>query len=177
MDLTLATPAVRTQIDLRAIELRRRDLQDFRNFPEVQHFRAEARNGTVPPPSLSSILMIGSSDIKPLETPRIASKGHAQCDLGGISVRAWSLGTIGSCDHDAHAAYGEHLAADNHELHITERGDIASLTPQLEHEGKVVVSRDGLWPIKALVPFDISKLCNCSLNTIMERVQSLADVA
>jgi hypothetical protein len=173
VSIALNTPAVRTQLDLRTIELRRHDLQNFKNFIEVQRFRAEARNGTVAPPSLPATMVVWPRGVTPTDPSRMTSREFVQCDLHGKPSRAWSLGTLGSVDHDVHAAYGKHSAADSHELYVTERGDIVSLVAELRHEGKIVVNEAGVWPIKALMPFDISQLCDCSIYAALERIESL----
>lgn len=130
-------------------------LTHFNEQPPVKYFVAQVRRSKILNPTILAVL----GEIKPAKNGKLNMSGHIQCDVTTTETRAWSLGTIGT---------------DDHQLHITADGIVMSLSNHLTYDGKTVIDANNKWPLKALVPFDISTLDDHLVDLIVERIEALA---
>jgi hypothetical protein len=131
-------------------------LSHFSEQPPVKYFVAQVRRNKVPRPATLAAL----NELKPTNSGnKLSAAGFVQCDVSTTEMQAWPLGTIGT---------------DDHQLHVTSDGTIMSLSTHLTYEGKTVIDEKHRWPLKVLVPFDISTLDDDLVFQIVDRIEALA---
>lgn len=155
---SLSNPtAVRTYDDETSKD-RHAVLTRFNEQPAVKYFVVQVRRGRLLNPTILSVL----DKLEPTEDSKIDFGGLIECGITMTETRAWSLGTIGTNDH---------------RLHITAEGAVMSLSTHLTYDGKTVCDARKRWPLKALVPFDVSSLDDDLVGLIVDRIEALATQA
>ena len=137
-------------------EFRHMSLGLFTQLPLVKCFTAQARENKIVTPRPVSLAVL--SNVSPIKGDRTAFLGHIKCEVTETITRAWPLGAVGHIDH---------------QLHVTESGEVMSFTGALEYDGNTVICAQNKFPVKGLAPFDISIFCNRHVTELAERIHAL----
>ena len=95
--------------DTANLTARHQVLTRFSEQAPIRFFVNQARHGNIrkAKPVALNVLV----EVKPVEKARFNLPGHLQCEVTTSETQAWSLGTIGT---------------DDHQLHITAAGQVMS---------------------------------------------------